>query len=84
MYGELAGYADYIPTDTMVVLTHTEVDESYEGRGVGGALARGALEDIRSQGLTVLPLCPFIRSWRGRHPDYQDVVYSAPPSKVHD
>ena len=34
------------------------------GRGVGSALARFALEDVRADGTRqVLPLCPFIKGW---------------------
>ncbi|MFC3998164.1 GNAT family N-acetyltransferase [Nocardiopsis sediminis] len=80
----LAGFAVYIPTDEMIVFTHTEVPPSYAGQGVGGALVRGALDDVRDRGLAVLPLCPFVKAWIGRHPDYADLVYSAPESRVSD
>ncbi|MFC4050843.1 GNAT family N-acetyltransferase [Actinomadura syzygii] len=73
--GELAGFADYEPAEGgMLVLTHTEVDPAFEGKGVGGTLARGVLDDLRAQNRTVLPLCPFIKGWIQRHPDYRDVV----------
>ncbi len=76
---ELAGFAEYQLTDTLVVFTHTEVDERFEGRGVGSALARHALDAVRTDGgRQVLPLCPFIKSWIGRHPDYLPLVYGAP------
>ncbi len=83
--GELAGFAEYLPTESLMVFSHTEVDPAYEGRGVGGALARAALDDVRSrQPLPVLPLCPFISGWIARHPEYADLVYSARPSTVSD
>ncbi|MEO3937240.1 GNAT family N-acetyltransferase [Dermatophilaceae bacterium Soc4.6] len=72
--GEVAGYAAYRLADGVVTFTHTVVDPAHEGRGVGGALARAALDDARSRGLAVEPLCPFIRSWIDRHPDYADLV----------
>jgi predicted GNAT family acetyltransferase len=79
-----AGFAEYIRTDEMVVFTHTEVDPSYEGKGVGSALVRGALDDVRTQGLSVLPLCPFVKGWIQRHREYADMVYRQPPSRVTD
>ena len=83
--GELAGFAEYHLTDRLVVFTHTEVDERFEGRGVGSALARYALDDVRADGSRqVLPLCPFIKGWIGKHPDYQDLVYGAPSSTAKD
>ncbi|HEU5037621.1 MAG TPA: GNAT family N-acetyltransferase [Nocardioides sp.] len=83
--GELAGFAEYQLTDRLVVFTHTEVDEKFEGQGVGSALARFGLDDVRAEGSrAVLPLCPFIKSWIGKHPDYQDLVYGAPVSTAKD
>lgn len=72
--GDLAGFAEYERGEGAVVFTHTEVDSAFEGKGVGSALARGALDDVRSKGLSVVPLCPFIKKWIGRHPDYKDLV----------
>lgn len=78
--GELAGFAEYQLTDELVVFTHTEVGEKFEGKGVGSALARFGLDDVRSAGTRkVMPLCPFIKGWIGKHPDYTDLVYGAGP-----
>ncbi|AXI76380.1 GNAT family N-acetyltransferase [Peterkaempfera bronchialis] len=71
----LAGFAEYIRSGSLVVYPHTEVDPAFEGRGVGGALARAALDDARARGLPVLATCPFIAGWMGRHPDYADLAY---------
>jgi uncharacterized protein len=43
-------------------------------QGLGGQLARAALDDVRGRGLAVRPDCPFIRSWIAKHPDYADLV----------
>ena len=73
--GELAGFAAYRLEDGRITFTHTEVDGAFEGKGIGSALARGALDDVRATGgLTVLPLCPFIKGWIGKHEDYQDLL----------
>jgi len=83
--GELAGFAQYQLTDRVVVFTHTEVDDRFEGRGVGSALARFALDDVRADGTReVLPLCPFIKAWIGKHPEYQDLVHAVPESTAKD
>ncbi len=74
--GELAGFAEYERGEGAVIFTHTEVDSAFEGKGVGGSLARGALDDVRAKGLSVVPLCPFIKKWIGKHPDYRDLVRS--------
>jgi len=83
--GELAGFAQYQLTHELIVFTHTEVDPAFEGKGVGSALARVALDDVRANGQRkVLPLCPFIKGWIGKHPDYTDLVYGAPASTARD
>lgn len=73
--GVLAGFAAYRLTDGRIVFTHTEVEPAFEGRGVGGALARHALDEVEAEGTRrVVPLCPFFRSWIRRHPDYLALV----------
>jgi uncharacterized protein len=67
--GALAGFAEYRGHGDPRAFTHTEVDERFEGQGVGSALVAGAMEDVRAQGLTVLPICPFVKAWLGRHPE---------------
>jgi predicted GNAT family acetyltransferase len=42
--------------------------------GLGSRLVRAALDDVRGKGLQVVPLCPFVRGWIERHPDYADLV----------
>jgi hypothetical protein len=71
---QLAGSAYYDSADDLVVFTHTEVDDAFEGQGVGSALAKHALDDARARRLRVIPRCPFIKSWIDRHPDYQDLL----------
>jgi len=73
--GVEAGFLAYqLAGDVTLSLIHTEVDPAYEGRGVGGALARFALEDARHRSWAVRVLCPFITSWMQRHPDYDDLL----------
>ena len=82
---ELAGFAEYQLTDRLVIFTHTQVDDAFEGHGVGSAIARFALDDVRASGTrAVLPLCPFIKGWIEKHPDYQDLVYGAPQTTARD
>ena len=82
--GTVLGFAAYQRTDQLVVFTHTEVDPSLEGQGVGGRLVQGALDQVRSLGLPVLPICPFVQAWMARHPEYLDLDYRHPDSRVTD
>ncbi|SDE21733.1 GNAT family N-acetyltransferase [Nocardioides lianchengensis] len=74
--GELAGVAVYVLQGTeSIIFTHTEVADAFEGKGVGSALARFALDDVRREGTRkVVPRCPFIKGWIDKHPDYADLV----------
>ena len=72
--GERAGSLIYRLRPGLIALIHTEVDERFEGRGLGGRLARFALEQARAEGLEVLPFCPFVNAWMKRHPDFNDLV----------
>jgi predicted GNAT family acetyltransferase len=74
--GEPAGHATYRDDGEVRVFLHTEVDDSFEGQGVGSALAQGALEDVRASGRTLVPRCPFIASYIDRHPEYAGLVSS--------
>jgi predicted GNAT family acetyltransferase len=68
--GEQAGFAAYHMKDPrLMVLTHTEIDDAYEGRGLGSVLVRAALDSARGRGLSVRPDCPFVRAYVARHPD---------------
>jgi len=51
------------------VIVHTDVPPELEGRGLGGALVRAAVDRATDEDLTVVPLCPFARLWLERHPD---------------
>ncbi|WP_380169036.1 GNAT family N-acetyltransferase [Jannaschia sp. R86511] len=73
--GELAGWSEYTLAGEMLVFTHTEVQPAFEGRGVGGALTRYALDDVRCRGLRALAVCPFVLGWIRRHPAYADLEY---------
>jgi predicted GNAT family acetyltransferase len=74
--GEVAGFAEYTRRGATVSFTHTVIDSSFEGRGLGSKLARGVLDATRAEGGSVLPFCPFIRGYIQRHPDYVDLVPS--------
>jgi uncharacterized protein len=68
--GVLAGFTDYLRHDERIVFTHAEVYPRWEGRGVGSALAQGALDDVVAQRKTITPLCPFIVEFVRRNPEY--------------
>ena len=78
--GELAGFLEYRSSVGLVNLTHTEVDDRFEGHGIGSALARFALDDLRGDdSVRVVVTCPFIISWIGKHPEYAEFLQTSAP-----
>ncbi|HEU5390806.1 MAG TPA: GNAT family N-acetyltransferase [Streptosporangiaceae bacterium] len=74
--GQLAGFAQYHLRGSQIAFTHTETDDRFRGHGLAGQLVREALDAARERHLTVLPYCPFVRSWIAGHPEYADLIRS--------
>jgi predicted GNAT family acetyltransferase len=73
----LLGHADYDRSGDTTVFIHTEVDPDAGEDGLGSTLVRGALDDVRAKGGSVVARCSFVRGWIERHPDYTDLVASS-------
>ena len=71
---EGTAFVSYRMKNGAIVFTHTEVPEALEGRGVGHALVKHALDSARARGLMVVPLCPFVASFIERNPEYADLI----------
>ncbi|HNX53989.1 MAG TPA: GNAT family N-acetyltransferase [Prolixibacteraceae bacterium] len=65
---------EYIKAQGKIFLTHTEVPAKFEGKGIGSALVKQVLDDIRQKGLTLVPLCPFVAAYINRHPEYNALL----------
>jgi predicted GNAT family acetyltransferase len=65
---------DYTEADGSLRLTHTYVPGEFEGQGIGSALVRAAMEHARREGLTVVPVCPFVKVFVDRNPEYADLL----------
>ncbi len=60
-------------------LIHTEVPRQLRGRGYAEMLARAALERAARDHLRVVALCPFVRAFLERHPEYDTLVVPDTP-----
>jgi predicted GNAT family acetyltransferase len=65
-YYELAG--------PVITFVHTEVPPELAGKGIGSKLIRGALDQVRAEGLKVIAQCPFVKAFIDKHADYQDLL----------
>jgi uncharacterized protein len=71
---EVAGFAEYRRRPGLIAFIHTEIDDRFEGQGLGSRLVTDVLDRSRADALAVLPFCPFVRSFIERHPDYLELV----------
>ncbi len=62
------------PRPGVLDLQHTVVPHAARGHGIADALVRGTLDQIREQGEKIIPTCPFVAAWLGRHPEYRELV----------
>ena len=72
--GEIAGFAEYRRRPALIAFMHTLIDPRFEGQGLASKLVRTALDEARSDGLAVLPFCPFVQSYIAGHSEYLDLV----------
>lgn len=74
--GQMAILA-YDERNERMVLTHTEVPASHEGKGLGSQLVKAAANDARERGLKIVPQCSYARTWFERHREQGDVLAEA-------
>jgi hypothetical protein len=67
--GVVAGFVEFVDHRGSRLLFHTEVDDAFEGQGVGSTLARQSIDQALASGHTVDVSCPFITSYLKRHPE---------------
>ena len=71
--GHLAA-AYYERSGNVITFKHTEVPAELGGKGVGSRLVKGALDQVRAEGLQVVAQCPFVKAWIGKNPAYADLL----------
>ena len=76
--GKLAARIDYkMRGDGVLDLVHTEVEPGHEGQGLGGKIAKFALDDAKARGLKVVPTCSYIAGYIEKHPEYRELQAAA-------
>jgi predicted GNAT family acetyltransferase len=65
---------DYQRVGAEIIFTHTSVPSALEGRGIAGALVKTGLNFARDHELEIVPLCPFVKGYIERKPEYQALV----------
>jgi predicted GNAT family acetyltransferase len=71
---ELVGFLEYRGRGRDRALTHTEIFEGHEGKGLAKHLVKAALDDLRERDLRIVPICPYVRRFLEDHPEYVSLV----------
>ena len=66
------------PGPGIISANHTRVPEAMGGRGVAGALLNFMLEDARTKGFKIIPVCPYLRGQYAKHPEWSDLFTTRP------
>ena len=62
-----------ILSPSRIIADHTGVPDAMRGTGAGRRLVERMVADARAEGVTITPLCPFVRAQAARHPEWADV-----------
>lgn len=72
--GEKLGSAEYTDQGNRTTFTHTVVDPSLKGQGMGSKLVHDALSEARARGRRIVPVCEFVAAYVRRHPEWESSV----------
>lgn len=73
--GEYFSLVKYkINKEGVVHMIHTETPPELKGQGVASVLIEKSLQDIKEQGRKVYPLCPFVKTYIQKHPEWKEIV----------
>jgi uncharacterized protein len=67
-------FLNYRLAGNVITLDHTETPVAARGRGIASRLIEGVLQETRARGLKVVPRCPFVIAYLGKHPEYRDLL----------
>jgi predicted GNAT family acetyltransferase len=71
--GHLAA-THYAISGNVITFTHTEVPPELGGKGVGSKLIKGALDQVRAEGLKLIAQCQFVKAYIEKHAEYADLL----------
>lgn len=80
--GQVAGFAQFVDVDGQRIFFHTEIGEAFGGRGLAGVVVGQALAATRDEGLRIVPVCPFVKKYVGKHHDFDDIVDKVTPEAL--
>lgn len=67
-------FASYRMAGNVMLMPHTETPPALRERGIGERVVIGAFSHARANGLTVRPMCSFVRHVMAEHPEFHDLL----------
>ncbi|WP_458113405.1 N-acetyltransferase [Arthrobacter sp. R1-13] len=67
-----AAYRTYAADPGQRIFYHTVINEEYGGQGLAKRLAVHALDETVAAGLKIVPVCPYIKKFLTKHPEYEE------------
>jgi uncharacterized protein len=64
------------------IFYHTVINEEYGGQGLAGRLATVALDETVRAGAGIVPVCPFIKKFLSKHPEYGGSAVAVKPAHL--
>jgi uncharacterized protein len=64
------------------IFPHTVVGEEFGGHGLASKLVRGALDASIAEGFRIVAVCPYVKGWIAKHPEYQEHVDATTPEHL--
>lgn len=80
--GARIGQEQYVDADGERIMYHTDVSEDYAGQGLAGTLVAAAVNDTIEAGLKIVPVCPYVKAWLPKHPEYAEHVVEPTPAHL--
>ncbi|MFJ2175514.1 GNAT family N-acetyltransferase [Streptomyces sp. NPDC087851] len=77
--GRRAGLTAYRDLGVRRVFFHTEIDDAFAGQGLGARLVQQALVDVRTSGMRITPVCPYVAKFLKRHDEFADITDPVTP-----
>lgn len=68
-----AGLLTYQRHDDTLIVTHTLVPGTLQGRGIAGQLVNQLIADAREYGWKIVPQCSYAARAFARHPEWADL-----------
>lgn len=65
---------EYTLSGDRIFLTHTEVPQALEGKGIAANMVSRVLIAIEERKLKLVPLCPYVAAYIRKHPEWKRLL----------